>query len=706
MRFSLHLRQSCLLLFTLRRRSQTFLLKLVRNFLLHLLTISTETDLFSGVTCISWKQSILLLLRTSKLLRKVLRISAARCLWARIACITWKNSVLLLLKVSDYSPYSLTSSKANWQSEATSHSINKMSGTDSSNDILLPDGKFAVNRGWVPKPQSIGLSDESTWSNQQCGSSNPKHGRSDSEKLGLGGVGVNPGRASVDVGPSQGGKAGNVKKDAEATSFEEELKELETLKNQILFNAHTRRHTYDTHSINLKFLAQVRDGPGTDSNSDVYRELMRRAAPYGISSSFQSSAGAQSASGQFNGSQEGALAKTHDSLRAAYSKSPTIYPVVENGQLLLSSEPTPEVLVYVRAIGKEFSLAVDDADLKEADQAAELKWGNTYYANWEYRPQVCSNFAAFRDWFRRWLDTTAQICCQHDVYHPAFFDGTAHPDGIKSFMFPDVDHPTTHLDMSHEETRLHAHETAEGYCHNWALQIKREEEEKRAQKVRAQAQAAHYQSLRNNSAANSQGLNPYYYIRPVELDDIPELVEVMNLAIEGGSMTLRVAPVEEHDVRERIEIAKRQMLPFLVVAERRFARHDPGDGQPRGIIGYALATEAGSDLTAARFTAELEIFIRQGHRSRGIGRCLMDKLMDVCDPTFKIRGGYFFYSSWEDNPGYVSGGRRRLSRLLFIISVPTAQLESLKWLQGWFEREFGFKQQGVLNGVRFKFNQL
>lgn len=84
----------------------------------------------------------------------------------------------------------------------------------------------------------------------------------------------------------------------------------------------------------------------------------------------------------------------------------------------------------------------------------------------------------------------------------------------------------------------------------------------------------------------------------------------------------------------------------------------------------------------------------------------MDKLLEVCDPTYNPLGGYFFDADWEDRPGYRSGGRRRLARLIFVLSYPYDDRQQYKWVHEWLENEYDFEQQGMLNGARIKFSRL
>lgn len=503
-----------------------------------------------------------------------------------------------------------------------------------------------------------------------------------------------PRRISVDEGPSRSKASVTSKKDPFKAAAPATLDELKQLQKQIVQNAHLNRFKdADEESTNPEALAKARDGPGTDPSSEAYRELAKRGAIPGRSKPAQLPTG-----------DHRRRKVLHEAQRAAYTESSAVFPAFEDGRLVLVSEPTADSGLIPGSSDQELGLRMDveEHQPESSDQPAEHNWGDAFYADWEYRPRACSNFEAFRDWFRRWLDTTMSICCYVDIYHLAFFDGTAHPDGEQSLMIPDFDDHSTRLDWNDEETRLHHHETVEGYCYNLALHAKREEEEE--QKRRMRARNAYIECTKTTPVVSPQTPKANFYIRPVELGDVPELLEIFNWYIQKSTLAVDFIPLDPGEARQRIETSKRERLPFLVAAERRSVQSR--DSSSQKILGYALAADTVGDRTAARFTAELELFVRPEYKRRGIGKSLMDKLLEVCDPTYHSVGGYFFDASWEEKPWYRPGGQRRLARLILIITFAHDDCQQHKWVQDWLEREYDFEQQGLLNGVRIKFDRL
>lgn len=522
------------------------------------------------------------------------------------------------------------------------------------------------------------------------------------------------------AGPSQPRTPAKGPNDKFKVAPPETLAELKKYQQQVVKEAHLNRFNDDSGpDISPKFLARVREGPGTDPTSEIYQKIENRRQTPGYLPTIEVTADNRNASPNIESCNEdseseyskftfedaaGTLAsERYKAQWILYADSPRAYPKVENGMIVLSSEPTPGH-EYVPVAPEEDGLKTHHPRANKLQVGPEThSWTDVFFADWEYRPRSCSSYEAFRDTFRRWLDATIGVCHKVDIYHQAYFDGTAHSDGMRSLYLPDIETSLVLLDMENAETRLHAHETSEGYCHNLDLYIKKEKEAE-VTKKKAQRQA-YLNASQYVPVPSPKSPSANIYLRPVETGDIPGLLEIFNWYINNTTLPTNVTLMSSADARQLIENCKQERLPFLVAAERRTGLAARNIEHNERIFGYALAKDFIDQRSTGRFTVELQLFVREDKKYRGIGRSLMDKLLEVCDATYNPQKGYFFDSNFEDRPGYFPGGHRKLARLIIAYTYPNEDEFEYEQIKAWLGK-YRFKEQGLLKGVRVKFEKL
>ncbi|KAH8432337.1 GNAT family N-acetyltransferase [Aspergillus melleus] len=491
----------------------------------------------------------------------------------------------------------------------------------------------------------------------------------------------------------------------------EELRRLrEGMGMEIIKNAHNNRFkNYDRDTASPECLVSCRTGPGTDPKSEFYRIMARRRRAGKVAIVILKEKSSSSADPSSDVEDEKEVQEVAmDPLAAeikhvaqwdAYQESPHVYPIVEDGNMRLSRTPTAEhkrIEQQMSQTGIDLANAEVDKDMPRPGN----KWTDAFYADWEYRPRACSSFEAFRDWFRRWLDSTTQICCYADIYHKSFFDGTAHPDGIRTMYIPNLEDEEIFLDTSDELTMLHAHETAEGYSHNYVLRSRKKEQE--AQLRKELNRKAYIEAMRTPPRENPNSPKANIYLRPAQLEDSAGIRKIMNWYAEESTLSTDTHTLETGEVRQRIENCLENKLPFIVAVGRRTG--PSRENQPEKILGYALANDTVGLKSSGRYTAELQVFVRDGHKRQGIGRCLMDKLLEVCDPTYIPKLGYSFNASFDDQPRFRTGGCRRLARLIFAVGYQSDRGSQVQWLKDWLLEKWEFEEQAVLKGARVKFD--
>ena len=148
-------------------------------------------------------------------------------------------------------------------------------------------------------------------------------------------------------------------------------------------------------------------------------------------------------------------------------------------------------------------------------------------------------------------------------------------------------------------------------------------------------------------------------VRASTPDDIPALTRIYAHHVLHGTGSFETeAPSEDEMARRREEVLARQ-LPYLVAED--------ADGQ---VIGYAYANWF-KPRPAYRFSAEDSIYVAEGQHGKGIGRLLMQALIDACEAR-----------------GY--------RQMIAVIGEPT-NTASIR-----LHEKFGFTLVGIFRGIAWK----
>ncbi|KAN0087348.1 hypothetical protein V8E54_001036 [Elaphomyces granulatus] len=446
---------------------------------------------------------------------------------------------------------------------------------------------------------------------------------------------------------------------------------------------------------NPEALAKVRDGPGTDPASDISRMLARRLIID------HSQNGPESRQGQHDKFKfhEGMTEDEKDKAQwEFYRQDIQAYPKIEDGQVVLQNDPTSGHLYTPPAVSSDGSILIGLPQPPELPEGVEPdEWNSPFPANWQYRPLVCTNYEAFRNWFYDWLDSTTRICYYVDIYHESFFDGTAHADGELSLFIPNISHEETLPDMNDAKTRLHRHETSDGYRYNFTHRLQKEEELLEGGKVRARS--IYFKAWQYEIEPNRNVLKENICLRPVDITDIPQLLRLHNWYVAHATQCRDIEPLNDVDLRGRIDSCRRARLPFIVAVERRVRTC----GRER-IMGYALATVFMGPQTIGRFTANLEVYVDNAKTRLGIGQCLVDKLLEVCDSTYITKQCYLFDCSPEDRSLYSSDSSRKLE-LIFSFGYSPDDPTEYRWVKEWLKLNYGFQEHVLLKGAGVKFGK-
>lgn len=113
-------------------------------------------------------------------------------------------------------------------------------------------------------------------------------------------------------------------------------------------------------------------------------------------------------------------------------------------------------------------------------------------------------------------------------------------------------------------------------------------------------------------------------IRRVELQDAKAITTIYNEYVRHSVATFETEPLREEDMRNRIAgIAVR--FPYFVYEE---------EGK---VVGYCYA-HLWKERAAYRHTLETTVYLAPGYEGKGIGRELMERLIEECRRDEKYRG--------------------------------------------------------------------
>ncbi|KAJ5519842.1 Acyl-CoA N-acyltransferase [Penicillium fimorum] len=365
----------------------------------------------------------------------------------------------------------------------------------------------------------------------------------------------------------------------------------------------------------------------------------------------------------------------------AYGKSRRVFPSIQDGTLMFTSESHSAIYEPEKSLLDDCALDLEGHD----DHWHELK-------------HRISSFdlpnAVVRNQFRNWWDQLP-AGRQVDIYHAAFFDGTAMPDGQSSMFLPDIKHIPAPRDMKDEPTRLHWHETSEGYVYNLGKVNKRRKKKEQEQRKHLRRTAAYRAWL--ELPPDSKVVPPGVYLRPAEQCDASSILEIMNWYAQNSTLSSGARSMNAEGFEELLQFCRDNHFPFVVASQR------PPEplcrNQIHPVVGYAYVEfhRHGKSKSADMNMGELHVFIREGSKNQHIGRALVDMVLSCFDVNSGKSTDYEFDQTGtvQYGPGY------GCHPTTLICAIATSQeTEEHAWIKKWLKKDFGFEDKCVFENAR------
>ena len=254
------------------------------------------------------------------------------------------------------------------------------------------------------------------------------------------------------------------------------------------------------------------------------------------------------------------------------------------------------------------------------------------------------------------------------------------------------------------QSAQHKHETAAMLCKNLLAHLAKEQVEK-MQRADQARQDAHNSNFAPAVEIPTIVPKTNIYIRPAVISDIPQVLNIFNSHIEHSARTSELEPIPLTEMQNRLADAENESLPFLVAVLKEFKSLKKARARTLNqekVLGFGAATLFSPVEQAEQYTAELEIYVHREWLRRGIGSCLLDKILETSDPGYVSRQGYFFTCDEASRRRYGPGGIRNLLSTLFIIrhyhEPVGGRATDYDWVKEWLE-QFAFREKGYLDQV-------
>lgn len=142
-------------------------------------------------------------------------------------------------------------------------------------------------------------------------------------------------------------------------------------------------------------------------------------------------------------------------------------------------------------------------------------------------------------------------------------------------------------------------------------------------------------------------------------------------------------------------------LPYLVAVEKSNNRLPVGQKfVNERIVAVAFMDDYCDQGSMYRFAFELEMYIHPDFIRKGIAKCMLDRLIELINPSYMARGGY----DWVNTGDYLKNGAGRVIKTVNI-SVPHEEGDGLEWLTE-FLKKFKFRKVGHMFKTGYKYGKV
>lgn len=101
-----------------------------------------------------------------------------------------------------------------------------------------------------------------------------------------------------------------------------------------------------------------------------------------------------------------------------------------------------------------------------------------------------------------------------------------------------------------------------------------------------------------------------------------------------------------------------------------------------------------------RYAFELALYVHPGYIRQGVGKCLLDQLMDLANTGYKKKGGYEYVNNFE----YLKAGKTRVVKTI-VVNVHHERGDDVHWATAYLGA-CGFSKAGRFSQIGHKIGKV
>ena len=330
--------------------------------------------------------------------------------------------------------------------------------------------------------------------------------------------------------------------------------------------------------------------------------------------------------------------------------------------------------------------------------------------DWDGRPGFRNDSAFFQgalNWMERCVKEAFEDPINFDTSHPLYISGEAGPTGTDHFLLDPIALENHHTERPDDGFTLNPKNSEQTAFKASQVVTKLFHEKKEMDRAKRRERRKAREAFNASARAYIPPPNLYVpkinmYLRPATEKDMQQVSDIYNHHVNNGPVATDVISTTRDDWVARWRLTEgQQHLPFVIAVckskrtsstSRQKHRHNALPEE--NIVGFSWAEDYLGMNTTYGGTVELHTYVHPGHLRMGIGKNLVDIILEAVDCGHSFHNGCEFKT--EDTESFRMGGIRRPECILINIPFYPDKEEALIWQKEWLWTHLYFDQVATI----------